>query len=71
MFSVGKCLIRDRRLAKGWTQLQLEEKSGVRTPDISAYENEVEIPMLPKAKAIAYALDCTIDELFEWEKVNK
>lgn len=70
MFSVGKCYIRDRRLAKGWTQLQLEEKSGVRTPDISSYENEIETPILIKAKALAYALDCNVDDLYEWIKVD-
>lgn len=71
MFTVGRCLLRDRRLAKGWTQLQLEEHSGVRAPHISDYENEIEIPKLHTLKALAYALDCNIDDLYEFNKVEK
>lgn len=60
--NIGKN-IRDKREAKGLTQLTLSNESGVGTSMICQIEKGMKIPSLAVALSIAKALECTVDEL--------
>lgn len=58
--------IRSKRLEKGWTQLELAEKSGVPQPTISQIEKgNRKYPTHENIKKIARALEVDIKELDE------
>lgn len=56
-------VIRQRRSERGWSQADLAARVGVDTRQIRRYEAGATQPTLPVAKAIANALNVTIDEL--------
>lgn len=57
--------IKEMRDAKGMTQEELSEKSGVSRVTISALENGTERNTTSKTLVkIAKALDCTVDQIF-------
>lgn len=58
--------IREKRFEKGWTQLELAEKSGVPQPTISQIENgNRRYPTYENIIKIAKALEINIEELYE------
>jgi transcriptional regulator with XRE-family HTH domain len=69
LFNVGKCLLRDRLLDADLTQTQLAEKTYIPKSQISEYVNNKHVMSLESAKIISYALNCTIEDLYEWESV--
>ncbi len=60
--SIGK-RIKEARLAKGWTQAKLAEKSGIEPSNISHIERAATKLSLPTLINIANALEVTLDEL--------
>ncbi|PEP88909.1 helix-turn-helix domain-containing protein [Bacillus toyonensis] len=57
-------IIRETRIRKEWTQLELAKKSGVPQPTISQIENGYrKHPTYTNIKRIATALDINIEEL--------
>jgi molybdate-binding protein/transcriptional regulator with XRE-family HTH domain len=56
--------IKQRRTARGWTQEELAERSGVSRSGISAIETGTMVPAVTAALAIAAALGCPVEELF-------
>lgn len=59
--------IREVREARGKSQAELAAALGVRQETISAYETGRAAPPLGKLRALAAALEATIDELFPLE----
>lgn len=59
--------IRKRLEAADKTMTQLAKELGVSHPTISDWANGKKMPAADKLPAIARALSCTIDELFEKE----
>jgi transcriptional regulator with XRE-family HTH domain len=58
--------IREKRLERGWTQLELAQKSGVPQPTISQIESgNRRYPTYENIKKIAKALGINIEELTE------
>ncbi|MGM2628535.1 helix-turn-helix domain-containing protein [Bacillus cereus group sp. Bce038] len=56
--------IREKRIEKGWTQLELAKKSGVPQPTISQIENGYrKYPTYTNIKRIAIALNINIEEI--------
>ena len=53
----------DKRKEKGLSQEQLASMVGVSRPFISQMETGEHLPSIKTAKALAKALDCTVDEL--------
>ena len=60
--------IAEFREKNGLTQTQLANMCGVSQQSISKVEKGNGLPSLKLASAIANALGCTMDELFETEK---
>ncbi|MCI9626491.1 MAG: helix-turn-helix transcriptional regulator [Clostridia bacterium] len=54
-----------RRKKENITQSQLAERLGVSQANISQWENGEAFPRADKLPALAEALNCTIDDLFE------
>ena len=57
--------IRKYRLAKELTMAELAKKLGVSVPTVSRWENGEDFPAAARLPALADALDCSIDELYD------
>lgn len=68
--TVVRCLLRDILIRKGITQTQLVDLTGIAKPQLSAYQNDSQMMTLTNAKRIAVALNCSIDDLYEY-KISK
>ncbi len=55
--------IKELRIAKGWTQAKLAEKSGIEPSNISHIERAATKLSLPTMVSIANALGVTLDEI--------
>jgi transcriptional regulator with XRE-family HTH domain len=65
--SIGRCLIPDLLEARGWTQRQLAEHSGVDERVISFYSTGRRVKMsLIVAVALADALEVSPRDLYMW-----
>lgn len=51
---------------KGYTQEQLANETGLTQSTISKYINKKQMPSIKAVVNLAYALDCTTDELIEF-----
>ena len=60
--SIGQ-RIKELRVAKGWTQAKLAEKSGIEPSNISHIERAATKLSLPTLVNIANALEVTLDEI--------
>lgn len=65
-----KILLKEIRLKKGMTQLQLSVISGVSQNSISDIEEGRHFPSVLKMCKLAKALNVTIQELIDCEKLN-
>ena len=63
-----KSTIADMRKARNLSQKGLSEATGIHRVTIARYEAGKIEPSLPKAKKIADALGCTVDELLKKEE---
>ena len=57
--------VRDFREARGWTQAELAEHTGVSRKTINTVENSVFVPSVVVARRIARALGQPVEALFE------
>ena len=55
--------LRELRLARGLTQKDVEERSGVLVPYLSLLESGARLPTLRMAMRLAEALGCKVSEL--------
>jgi len=55
--------LRELRLARGLTQKNVEERSGVLVPYLSLLESGARLPTLTMAMRLAEALGCKVSEL--------
>lgn len=70
MFKVGKCLLADRLKKADLTQAQLVELTKLPKSSISGYVKDTHRMSLESAKNIAHVLNCSIEDLYEWESVR-
>ncbi len=68
--SINRCLLRDRRLQAGYTQKQLARYAGVSYSRISEYENGAKNMSTLTLKKFAYILDCSMDDIYEFNIVD-
>ncbi len=61
---VLKNLVRERRVARGWSQQQLADLATIARASVSAIETGRLIPSTAAALALAAALDCRVEDLF-------
>ncbi|MGC4375755.1 helix-turn-helix transcriptional regulator [Fictibacillus sp. Mic-4] len=68
-FKVGRSRLRDLLREKRMTQVELARRTGRSKSQISDLVNQknAEAMSLRVAKDISHALDCHIEDLFEWE----
>jgi transcriptional regulator with XRE-family HTH domain len=68
-FKVGRCRIQELLDAKGMTQQELANKTGMSKQYINDKARNKRSPhgmWIGSAKTIASALNCSIDDLYEW-----
>lgn len=56
--------LRQRRLARGWSQQELADRAGLSRPGVSAIEAGRLSPSVATALQLAQALDCSVEQLF-------
>jgi molybdate-binding protein/DNA-binding XRE family transcriptional regulator len=57
--------IRERRIARGWSQDELARRAGLSRPAVSAIETGRVAPAVSAALSLAAALDCRVEDLFQ------
>ncbi|MNJ67450.1 Helix-turn-helix domain protein [compost metagenome] len=62
----GRCRLRQILKEQRKTQKWLSEKTGIDKYRISYYSNDRGFMHLSTAKTIAAALNCSIDDLYDW-----
>ncbi|AZV43624.1 hypothetical protein BAOM_3015 [Peribacillus asahii] len=67
---LGKCLLFDLLKKRGWTQIALSDKTGIKKSQISAYIHNKQFMSLKTAILIASVLDCHVDDLYEYQIVE-
>ncbi len=60
--------VKEQRIARGWTQEQLAQASGVSRQSINAIERDRYVPSLELALRFAQIFGCPTDEIFQLEK---
>lgn len=70
MYKIGSCLLGDRLKKADLSQSQLAEMTNISKSQISEYVNNKHVMSLESALNIAYALNCSIEELYQWESVT-
>jgi molybdate-binding protein/transcriptional regulator with XRE-family HTH domain len=56
--------VKDFRQARGWSQLELAERTGISRSGISAIESHRLVPSVDAALQLARAFECTVEALF-------
>ena len=60
--------VKELRIARGWTQQQLADATGVARQSINSIECDRYVPSLPLALTFARVFGCSTDEIFRLEK---
>lgn len=67
-FSQGRCLLKLRLKEKGITQSELARRSKISRQMISQYANNKSKMSPAVMYTVAYVLECTMEDLYEWER---
>jgi len=62
-----RCKLYDLRTARGYTQYDLEVRTGISEKTISAYENNRRLMNVTTMVKFAVALNCSLDDIYEYE----
>lgn len=65
-FKVGRCLLHDRLKERNLSQQELADKIHMPRQQVSDYANDRITMSLRNAKVIASAINCRIEDLYEW-----
>jgi molybdate-binding protein/DNA-binding XRE family transcriptional regulator len=57
--------VRERRVARGWSQQQLADRAAIARASVSAIEMGRLVPSASAALALAAALDCRVEDIFQ------
>ena len=60
--------VKELRMARGWTQEQLAQATGVSRQSINAIERDRYVPSLELALTFARIFACSTDDIFQLEK---
>ena len=60
--------VKELRLARGWTQQQLADATGVTRQSINSIECDRYVPSLPLALTFARVFGCSTDDIFKLER---
>jgi putative transcriptional regulator len=67
---IGRCLLQSLLNRKGINQLQFSIITGITPSQISEYITGNRAMTLNNAKIIAIKLNCNIDDLYEWKRLD-
>lgn len=70
MYDVGRCLLSDLLSQAHMTHEDLAIRLGVARQQVGHYVNDERTMTLHIAKNIAFILNCEIDDLYEWNRVE-
>lgn len=59
--------VRELRVARGITQIELAQSIGMTRQTVAAIEQRHYLPSLEAAFRLSRALDCPLEMLFQWE----
>lgn len=65
-YVAGKCLLNEILAKAGMTQADLSVRTGISRSQINGYKRNRTEMTLSVAKTIAAALNCSIEDLYEW-----
>jgi putative transcriptional regulator len=68
---VGRCLLADLLRRAGMTQQELATRLGVPKQQINKYVNNRQQMSYKTAREIAYIINCSMEDLYEWVPVKK
>ncbi|MGG3890274.1 helix-turn-helix domain-containing protein [Metabacillus fastidiosus] len=69
--AIGQCLLKKLLDSRGMTQQELSIITGINETQLSGYISMTRQSMnLKTAKKIALALNCRIDDLYDWKVIN-
>jgi DNA-binding XRE family transcriptional regulator len=68
-YEVGRCRIPELCEKRGINQTQLAELVGISKGRVSEYISLQYFPGVVIARNLAYHLNCTIEDLYDWEMV--
>lgn len=71
MIEVGRCKVADRLRSLDMTQQELADLTGLSRTRINDYVNNRRTMSLKSAAIVAYALRCSIDDLYEFKIVGR
>lgn len=71
MIDIGRCLLADRLRRVDMTQQELSELSGISKTAINDYIHNRKTMTLKTAKNIALALNCNMDDLYEFKRIGR
>jgi Helix-turn-helix. len=69
-YKVGRCLLQQRLREIGMSQQELANKVNMPKQQISDYANDRVVMSLKSAKNIASAINCAIEDLYEWIPID-
>ncbi|RSL29078.1 XRE family transcriptional regulator [Salibacterium salarium] len=67
MYKVGKCRLKEHIASANMTQADLARRTGYFRSNISEWASSDHVMTLEAAKNISEILECSIDELYEWD----
>lgn len=70
-YQVGRCLLRFRLQLAKMSQAELARRLGITKQQVSKYVNGDRQMSLKTAKNVASLLKCSIEDLYEWDKVGE
>ncbi|MDK8182145.1 helix-turn-helix transcriptional regulator [Paenibacillus sp. UMB4589-SE434] len=70
-FTQGRCLLKQRLKEAKMKQVVLAQKTGYSAQTISNYANNRSKMSAEVMKTIAVAIDCSMEDLYEWEMVRR
>lgn len=68
---IGRCRLRSLLRVRKIRQVRFAEMVGMTKQQVNDYVNGRSIMTLETARRVAQALDCTIDDLYDWVEDNE
>lgn len=71
LYAAGRCLLKSLRSAKGLSQRDLAALVDIPQSTVSNHERRNYLMTVEDARSYCRVLDCSLDDLYEWKRVNR